>query len=149
MSILNIYNWKDYAVFRALQSKAIPSHYAWDYSRGINDRFKGNYYNENEQFFEEELFTHKSLQFTSNQESAFHGSGMYGDRAIPKVDGTLGMSVGVGDFFSGKSTSAAELYFSTEKAEAYDLYSVNSKYRKVKKIKSSIASVNMLFVYYY
>ncbi len=146
MAILNIYNWEDYAIFRALQSKPIPSHYVWDHTRGLSDRFKGNCYNDNEYFFEEELFTYRSLQLISNGESAFHGTGMYGGRAVPKVDGTLGMSVGLGDFFSGRSTAAAELYFSTEKAEAYDLFNINIKNIEelIKNIKSSIASVNML-----
>ena len=47
MSILNIYNWKDYAAFRALQGKAIPTHYAWDLSRRGGTCFENITYNKN------------------------------------------------------------------------------------------------------
>ena len=144
--MLNIYSWADYAIFRALQGKAIPSHHAWDSSRPFGEKFFKNNSNKQNKFSNEHYLQSDSVKFSSAKRSVFSGSGIREGRAVPKVDGTLGISVGIGDLFSGRSSTAAGLYFSPAKAIAFDLYNGEEDLiALITRMKKTISTLDMLF----
>ena len=94
-SELDIFNWKDYSIFRIIEKMPFPSPRVWDSNRGvISDLIKLDTYNKKFYFFDD--FPEINYGLRSKYENKFYIQ--KDNKQIPKADGTLGKSGSIINF---------------------------------------------------
>ena len=103
-SELDIFNWKDYSIFRIIEKMPFPSPRVWDSNRGvISDLIKLDTYNKKFYFFDD--FPEINYGLRSKYENKFYIQ--KDNKQIPKADGTLGKSGSIINFFKEKKIEIA------------------------------------------
>ena len=103
-SELDIFNWKDYSIFRIIEKMPFPSPRVWDSNRGvISDLIKLDTFNKKFYFFDD--FPEINYGLRSKYENKFYIQ--KDNKQIPKADGTLGKSGSIINFFKEKKIEIA------------------------------------------
>ena len=109
MTVINLLTWEGYAVYRALQGKAIPSFRVWDNARSVGHS-GGNY--QKDRYFEAKVFDGSFCKEFSGYCRRNPTSGK--QFLIEKSDGTLGATGTLSSLFSDKAAKKAYLNIDIE-----------------------------------